>query len=196
MIPSMRACARVHRFAVGAATFASACLVENPDFVDTSVAGDQGDEHSCPADDDEPDDDESAATVLGSLNDDAPALALERVLEDPTAQDWFSFTGQATSGLTPQPHAQVTTTANAEIELCVFVECSAGPAATDASCADAGAEHTHTMGEYRPGCCRVGAVTVDPTCSDGVLDDMTIVVRAAASDAAVECVDYVLSVEF
>lgn len=197
MTATMRVLARAERFALGLAfAFCGGCLVENPAFVDTSLqdAGDDG--AACSLDEREPDDEESIATALGPLNDDAPVLSIEAAFEDATAQDWFTFVGQATSGLAPQPWARVTTTSGEGASVCVFIECSGGVTATEAVCPDPAAEHTHTMGLYRPGCCALEESRVEPTCMDGALDDMTILVRVAPSGSAVACDDYVLDLEF
>lgn len=211
----MRDLAPVGRLAIALFWMAgNACLAKNPAFVATSSGDASGEDTSsgaassedassggtsadeCVPDAREPDDDESTASALGPLNDDAPVLSIDGTLEDATAQDWVSYAGQATSGLPPRPHARVATLSGTGVTVCAFVECSAGLDSTEVECSEPDSEHTHTMGLYWPGCCAADEVFVDPICADGVLDDMTVVVRVATSNAAVTCDPYALDLEF
>ena len=169
------------------------CYVENPAFVETS-RDESGDDDPCSPDAEEPDDDEIDATPLGPVNDDAPSLAVDGRLEEATAQDWFVYVGEATSGLTPQPRARVTSGPETALGLCIFFECAGGAMMGDATCV--AGEHAHTMETYRPGCCANDDVIVEPSCTDGVLGDMTVFVRVSNGDAPAACVDYVLGLEF
>ncbi|MCC6897902.1 MAG: hypothetical protein IT377_02945 [Polyangiaceae bacterium] len=132
----------------------------------------------------EPNQTESAATTLGTINDcDGSGSTLSGKLDGSTDTDYYSFFGIDQAGCVVGPVASTT----AKVRLCLFANC----ASAQVSCTS-GTPSTSPGG--RPGCCvpAGGKVDLSLDCS-GWADDATIYIRVdqgASNACTAYSVDY------
>ncbi|MCK6536353.1 MAG: hypothetical protein L6Q84_25575, partial [Polyangiaceae bacterium] len=132
----------------------------------------------------EPNETESAATALGTINDcDGSGSTASGKLDGSSDVDYYSFFGTDQTGCVVGPVASTT----AKVRLCLFADC----ASAKVSCSS-GTPSTSPGG--RPGCCvpAGGKVDLSLDCT-GWTDDATIYVRVdqgAANACTAYSVDY------
>ncbi|MCC6663473.1 MAG: hypothetical protein IT375_07000 [Polyangiaceae bacterium] len=132
----------------------------------------------------EPNETESAATALGTINDcDGSGSTASGKLDGSSDVDYYSFFGTDQAGCVVGPVASTT----AKVRLCLFADC----ASAKVSCSS-GTPSTSPGG--RPGCCvpAGGKVDLSLDCT-GWTDDATIYVRVdqgAANACTAYSVDY------
>lgn len=147
-------------------------------------------EVECAADKHEPNDNESKSEYLGQISDEGGGTrsASGRLDGSP---DWFHFHGYDVQGAAHQ--ARATISANAGLELCIFVECES--AGTKIKGCSNGSAATSPQG--RGGCCTTGqGVGVDHDCGGFWDINDHVAAYVVVQKPQAQCIDYTLTVTF
>ncbi len=138
----------------------------------------------------EPNESESAATSLGTIDDCTASGGVVSGVLGPSDIDWFVFNGQhpALGSCSPGAYASVGTTG---LRLCAFLECKSGT--TSVSCLEGGSA-TSPFG--RQGCCSgTGVVAANHTCSGLGGTNATVFLRVDDT-AGTACTQYELTYHY
>lgn len=140
----------------------------------------------------EPNDEETAPTLLGEVGDnDDNGGSIFGTLDSPDDVDWYRYNGNDTVLGNVDPARFVKS--DGGVRLCKFAECDSGIDNTEFECPAETEPATSPAG--RPGCCApMGIALDDANCSGSLDDDMQVYLRVDSGGQA--CVDYELIYHF
>lgn len=145
-----------------------------------------------PVDEDEPNDIEDEAIVLASItDDDASGDIVESILGGAQDVDWFAYMGQDVAFAYVDPTAEL----DAELRLCIFVECETGTTPVP-TCT--GSIYDESPLGFR-GCCNTGPdafVAIDLACPSAGGDDSAFVFMRVDHGIEGECVPYAVEYHY
>lgn len=141
----------------------------------------------------EPNDTESEAQDLGTINDkDSNGESISGVIAGAGDVDWFKYSGEDDFLYSVDPTREFLSN-GFDLRICKFIQCTENAVPEFGDCPGATTAETSPGG--RPGCCGTSGFTLDFDCSGTTNDSATVYIRVDSS-AGEECAPYTVNYHF
>ena len=142
---------------------------------------------------DEPNDTESTATPLATIDDcDGSGSSFGGVLDGGSDVDWYKYTGEDALGCVVDA-TRALTSSGGSVRLCKYAQCSNN---NDAAISCPGGTSAATSPDGRPGCCGTSGFDMAPDCASFPSTDDSSIIYIRVDQPGGDCVSYSIDYHF